>query len=72
MTLSSCEAEYMVACAESCQEIWLRDLLVEITESQMLEVVIKVDYTSAITLAKNPVFHGRSKHTNSHYHYIRE
>ena len=38
----------------------------------MQEVVIKVDNTSAIALVKNPVFHGRSKHIKSRYHYIRE
>ncbi|KAJ9551624.1 hypothetical protein OSB04_015669 [Centaurea solstitialis] len=72
MALSSCEAEYMAACAASCQAIWLRDLLGEITGSKMQEVIIRVDNTSAIALVKNPVFHGRSKHIKSRYHYIRE
>jgi hypothetical protein len=27
---------------------------------------------SAIALAKNPMFHDRSKHIDVHYHYIRE
>jgi len=30
------------------------------------------DNKSAIALAKNPVFHGRSKHIDIKYHYIRE
>ncbi|KAM1140054.1 hypothetical protein COP2_041331 [Malus domestica] len=33
---------------------------------------IYVDNKSAIALAKNPVFHDRSKHIDTRYHYIRE
>ena len=29
-------------------------------------------HKSAIALAKNPVFHDRSKHIDTRYHYIRE
>ena len=31
-----------------------------------------MDNKSAIALAKNPVFHDRSKHIDTRYHYIRE
>ena len=72
VALSSCEAEYKEACATSWQAIWLCDLLGELTGSKMQEVVINVDNTSTIALVKNPVFHGRSKHIKSCYHYIRE
>lgn len=34
--------------------------------------MIYVDNKSAITLARNPVFHGRSKHIDVRYHFIRE
>lgn len=30
------------------------------------------DNKSALALAKNPVFHGRSKHIDIRFHYIRE
>ena len=33
---------------------------------------ISIDNKSAITLAKNPVFHDRSKHIDTRFHYIRE
>lgn len=72
VALSSCEAEYMAASSASYQAIWLRDLLEELTGAKIQAVVIKVDNTSAIALVKNPVFHGRSKHIKSRYHYIRE
>ena len=36
------------------------------------QVVIHCDNLSSIQLAKNPVFHARTKHIEVHYHYIRE
>ena len=33
---------------------------------------VMVDNKSAMALAKNPVFHDRSKHIDTRYHYIRE
>lgn len=35
-------------------------------------MVIYIDNRSAIDLAKNPVFHGRSKHIDIQYNFIRE
>lgn len=72
VALSSCEAEFMTATSAACQAIWLRGLLAEITGRQEEQVVIYVENKSAIALMKNPVFHGRSKHINTRYHYIRE
>ena len=34
--------------------------------------MIRIDNKSAIALAKNPVFHGRSKHIHTRFHFIRE
>ena len=72
MALSSCEAEFMAATSAACQGIWLRGLLSEITGMEEKVVVLFVDNKSAIALMKNPVFHGRSKHINTRYHFIRE
>ena len=72
MALSSCEAEYMAASSAACQAIWLRELISEVTGRQPQKVMLKVDNTSAIALVKNPVFHNRSKHIKSHFHFIRE
>jgi hypothetical protein len=33
---------------------------------------IYIDNRSAITLAKNPVYHERSKHIDTHHHFIQE
>lgn len=72
VALSSCEAEFMAATADACQAIWLRNLLGQITGKDVGPVVLHIDNKSAIDLAKNPVFHERSKHIDIRYHFIRE
>ena len=46
----------------------LKDLQVPISEPQM----VNCDVVSSIQLAKNLVFHARTKHMEVHYHFIRE
>ncbi|KAD5961380.1 hypothetical protein E3N88_12853 [Mikania micrantha] len=47
-------------------------LLEEITGQSVKAITLHVDNKSAIQLMKNPVFHGRSKHIDTRYHFIRE
>lgn len=72
VTLSTCEAEYVAATSCVFHAVWLRNLLKELGMSQEEPTKIFVDNKSAIALAKNPVFHDRSKHIDTRYHYIRE
>ena len=72
VALSTCEAEFMAATAAACQGIWLRNVLNQISAEVIGPVVLYIDNMSAIDLAKNPVFHGRSKHIDIRYHFIRE
>ncbi|KAJ0941493.1 putative RNA-directed DNA polymerase [Helianthus annuus] len=72
VALSSCEAEFMAASAAACQALWLRSLLSELTGMEPQTVKLLVDNESAIALMKNPVFHGRSKHIDIKFHFIRE
>ncbi|OIT36790.1 abc transporter c family member 10 [Nicotiana attenuata] len=65
VTLSTCEAEYVAACSCVCHAIWLRSLLEELHQPQKDATKIFVDNKSAIELAKNPVFHERSKHIDT-------
>ncbi|KAD5318058.1 hypothetical protein E3N88_18004 [Mikania micrantha] len=58
--------------ATACQAIWLKGLLEEITGQSVKAITLHVDNKSAIQLMKNPVFHGRSKHIDTRYHFIRE
>ncbi|KAD3337418.1 hypothetical protein E3N88_32938 [Mikania micrantha] len=72
VVLSSCEAEFMAATSATCQAIWLRGLLGEMMDTGLQTIEIRVDNKSAMALAKNPVFHGRSKHIDTRYHFTRE
>jgi hypothetical protein len=72
MALSSCEAEYVASSVVSCQAIWLAWLLLEILGVPEKPPLLKIDKKSAIDLIKNHVHHGRSKHTQIRYHFVRE
>ena len=73
MALSStCEAEYVATSSYVCHAIWLKNMLKKIKLVQESPTEIYVDNKSALALAKNPVFHERSKHIDTRYHYIRE
>lgn len=72
VALSSREAEFMAGAEAAKQAVWLQDLLSEITWTLCEKVTIRIDNKSVIALTKNPVFHGRSKHIQRRYHFIRE
>ncbi|XP_046602591.1 secreted RxLR effector protein 161-like [Neodiprion lecontei] len=72
VTLSTTEAEYVVASVTSREAIWLRKLLLDIEYPCADATVIFVDNQSAIRLVRNPEFHKRTKHIDIRYHYIRE
>lgn len=72
VALSSCEAEYIAASTAACQGIWLGRLLDYLRKQTKGKVTLKVDNKSAIALCKNPVYHDRSKHIDTRYHFIRE
>ncbi|MCI32646.1 cationic amino acid transporter 1-like [Trifolium medium] len=72
VALSTCEAEYISACYATCQGVWLQSLLREIKMNQQEEFELMIDNKSAISLAKNPIAHGRSKHIETKFHYLRD
>jgi hypothetical protein len=69
---SSCEVGYMVSVAMAAQATWLRRLLEEMTCISVPRPIIRMDNTTAIALAKNPILHDRSKHIDIKFHYTRE
>jgi len=69
VALSTCEAEY-VAAASACQSVWLSNIMTQIGFNLDVSIKIYVDNVSAINLAKNPVFHQRSKHIDIRYHFL--
>ena len=72
VALSSCEAEYIAASMGACQAIWLDNLMQELMIKKESVVELFVDNKSAISLAKHPVAHGRSKHIETRYHFLRD
>jgi hypothetical protein len=73
VALSSCEAEYM-ALAETAKEIlWLRYLLEEmICHPLSSPAILYCDNQAAINSTKNDMNHGRMKHIDYRFHFIRE
>ena len=72
VTLSTTEAEFVAATACACQAIWFRKILEELQFKQRGPTAIYCDNTSTIKLSKNPVFHGRSKHIDVRFHFLRD
>jgi len=70
--LSSCEAEYIAGTFATCQTLWLDSVMKELKCEVMRPLTLKIDNKSAISLAKNPISHGKSKHIETIFHFIRE
>ena len=56
----------------ACQAIWLDNVMKELNCEVKKPLKLKIDNRSAINLAKNPIAHGRSKHIETRFHFIRE
>ena len=62
-----------MAISHAIQEgLYLRVLQAKLGVAEVGGTVLFMDNQSAITLAKNPVFHKRSKHIAIRFHFIRE
>ena len=72
VALSSTEAEYRGASMVACEVVWLQKLLYYLNVQVDGPVVIFCDNMTSIQLARNPVFHARTKHIEVHYHFVRE
>ena len=74
VALSTMEAEY-VACSSAIQDaVLLRSFPqhLEIVKTTLEPVTIFCDNTVALTVAKDPKYHGKTKHTKKRYHYIKD
>jgi len=70
-SMSTTEAEY-IAASEACKEaIWLARLVRDLGITVEIPM-LHCDSQSAIMLAKNPVFHAKTKHIDVKYHFIRD
>ncbi|GAU30667.1 hypothetical protein TSUD_31390 [Trifolium subterraneum] len=69
---STTEAEYVSAASCACQAIWLRNILSYLQLKQEKCTVIFCDNNSSIKLSKNPIMHGRCKHIDVRFHFLRD
>ena len=72
VALSTAEGEYMALASAGQEAVWMRLLTSELCGSSMEEIIVYEDNQSAIQMAKNPQFHGRTKRIEIKYHFIRE
>ena len=72
VTLSTTEAEYMAACAAGTEVMWMRHFLSELGYAPQGPSVILMDNQSAIAVGKNPEHHGRMKHIQRRFYWLRE
>eukprot|EP00253_Pinus_taeda_P028228 PITA_28228 len=72
VSLSTAKAKYVAATAAACQAVWLRRVLRDLCHEQENGTTIYCDNSSAIALSKNSVFHKRTKHIDTKFHFIRE
>jgi hypothetical protein len=72
MALSTYESEYIAECMAACQTVWLENILKEMVIEVRRPIALFVDNKSATSLARNPVLHGRSKHIEAKFHFLRE
>ncbi|KAL0366839.1 UNVERIFIED_CONTAM: Retrovirus-related Pol polyprotein from transposon RE1 [Sesamum radiatum] len=71
-TLSSKEAEFIVTTTCACQAIWFRKILEELKFKQSKATTVFCDNNSAIKLSRNSVLHGRSKHIDVKFYFLRD
>ena len=74
VALSTIEAEYVTCSAATQDAVWLRSFLqhLEIVKTTLEPVTIFCDNIVALTMAKDPKYHEKTKHIKKKYHYIRD
>ena len=73
VALSTYEAEYVAAAETAKEAIWLKSLINKLSTGQEIsDVQLYIDNNAAMKLAKNPEFHGRTKHIELRHHFLRE
>ena len=71
MATSSCEVECKETFIATVECVWLRRLMADLGVGQSSATTIFNDSQSALAVARNPIFHARTKHIEVHYHYVR-
>nr|XP_016460895.1 PREDICTED: uncharacterized mitochondrial protein AtMg00810-like [Nicotiana tabacum] len=72
ISLSSAEPEYRALRKVVGELVWLRMLFEELTVPFSLPISVYCDSQSALHIARNPVFHKRTKHIEVECHFVRD
>ncbi|GJY98766.1 RNA cytidine acetyltransferase 1 [Tanacetum coccineum] len=69
----TCESEYIAACEASKEAIWMKNFIGDLGVVPTVQDPIEIfcDNESAIALTKEPKDHGKSKHIERKYHFVR-
>ncbi|WVZ64512.1 hypothetical protein U9M48_014014 [Paspalum notatum var. saurae] len=71
VALSTTEAEYVAAASCCSQLLWMKATLSDFG-LRFGRIPLLVDSTFAISVAKNPVLHSRTKHIDVRFHFLRD
>ncbi|KAH9678563.1 hypothetical protein KPL71_025767 [Citrus sinensis] len=69
---STAKAEYVAVAAAVNQALWIKKLMTDLHMEQQEGTQIFVDNQAAISIANNPVFHGKTKHFKIKLYFLRE
>ena len=72
VALSTAEAEYVALASAAQEAVWLNKFLADIHSSHKLPIVINEYNQAAISIAKNPKEHSKTKHIAIKYHLVRD
>jgi hypothetical protein len=72
VALSTTEAEYIAAVEAGKEIMWMRHILSEFGYKFTSPSTLNCDNQSAISVSKNPEHHGRMKHLDLRYYWLRD
>ena len=72
MAQSTVEGEYIVVVLAINQALWLRKLLTNLDMKQEVSTHVLVDNQATISIANDPVFHGKTKYFKIKLYFLRE
>jgi hypothetical protein len=69
---SSTEVEYKALANGAAEAAWIESLMKELHVVQSRTLLLYCDNLGATYLSSNPLFHGRTKHVEVDFHFVRE